>query len=87
MTRAGSLVRRCVPLLVLCALSVLPLGLEQYKLFVGSLVLVYVIAAIGLNLTLGYAGQISLAHAAFLAFGAYSVAILQARRSRSSSAS
>jgi branched-chain amino acid transport system permease protein len=53
------------------------LGLEQYKLFVGSLVLVYVIAAIGLNLTLGYAGQISLAHAAFLAFGAYTVAILQ----------
>ena len=77
MTREGLLVRRFVPLLVLCALLVLPLGLEQYKLFVGSLVLVYVIAAIGLNLTLGYAGQISLAHAAFLAFGAYSVAILQ----------
>lgn len=77
MTRAGSPVRRFVPLAVLCALLVLPLGLEQYKLFVGSLVLVYVIAAIGLNLTLGYAGQISLAHAAFLAFGAYAVAILQ----------
>ena len=69
--------RRFLPLAVLCALLVLPLGLEQYKLFVASLVLVYVIAAIGLNLTLGYAGQISLAHAAFLAFGAYSVAILQ----------
>ena len=68
---------RFVPLLVLCILLLLPLALEQYKLFVGSLVLVYVIAGIGLNLTLGYAGQISLAHAAFLAFGAYSVAILQ----------
>jgi branched-chain amino acid transport system permease protein len=77
MTRRGASVRRFVPLLVLCALLVLPLGLEQYKLFVGSLVLVYVIGAIGLNLTLGYAGQISLAHAAFLAFGAYAVAILQ----------
>lgn len=77
MTGAGSPVRRFVPLVVLCVLLVLPLGLEQYKLFVGSLVLVYVIAAIGLNLTLGYAGQISLAHAAFLAFGAYTVAILQ----------
>jgi branched-chain amino acid transport system permease protein len=76
-TRGGSPVRRFAPLLVLCALLVLPLGLEQYKLFVGSLVLVYVIGAIGLNLTLGYAGQISLAHAAFLAFGAYAVAILQ----------
>jgi branched-chain amino acid transport system permease protein len=77
MTGAGSPVRRFVPLAVLCVLLVLPLGLEQYKLFVGSLVLVYIIAAIGLNLTLGYAGQISLAHAAFLAFGAYAVALLQ----------
>ena len=32
--------------------------------------------AIGLNLTLGYCGQISLAHAAFMSVGAYSVAIL-----------
>jgi branched-chain amino acid transport system permease protein len=72
-------IRRFLPLAVLCALLILPLGLEQYKLFVGSLVLVYLIAAIGLNLTLGYAGQISLAHAAFLAFGAYSVALLQPR--------
>jgi len=77
MTARRAPLRRLLPLAVLCALLVLPLGLEQYKLFVGSLVLVYVIAAIGLNLTLGYAGQISLAHAAFLAFGAYSVAILQ----------
>jgi len=77
MTAARPSLRRFVPLLALCILLLLPLALEQYKLFVGSLVLVYVIAAIGLNLTLGYAGQISLAHAAFLAFGAYSVAILQ----------
>jgi branched-chain amino acid transport system permease protein len=58
----------------LCALA--PLGLEQYKLYVLSLTLVYLILAIGLNLTLGYAGQISLAHAAFMAFGSYAVAIL-----------
>lgn len=76
-TDGRGLIRRFLPLLVLCVLLVLPLGLEQYKMFVGSLVLVYVIAAIGLNLTLGYAGQISLAHAAFLAFGAYSVGILR----------
>jgi branched-chain amino acid transport system permease protein len=79
MSAGGAAIRRFLPLTVLCALLILPLGLEQYKLFVGSLVLVYIIAAIGLNLTLGYAGQISLAHAAFLAFGAYSVAILQPR--------
>jgi branched-chain amino acid transport system permease protein len=62
---------------VLCALA--PLALEQYKLYILSLTLVYLILAIGLNLTLGYAGQISLCHAAFMAFGSYGVAILGQR--------
>ena len=44
-----------------------------------SLTLVYLVLAIGLNLTLGYAGQISLAHGAFMAFGSYAVAILGQR--------
>ena len=57
-------------------LLLFPLVLEQYKLYLASLTLVYLILAIGLNLTLGYAGQISLAHAAFMSFGAYAVAIL-----------
>lgn len=62
---------------ILCAaLCALPLVLEQYTLYLASLTLVYLIVAIGLNLTLGYAGQISLAHAAFMAFGAYAAAIL-----------
>ena len=34
------------------------------------------IAAIGLNLTLGYAGQVSLAQGAFVGIGAYTAAIL-----------
>src|SRR6266542_2538811 len=58
----------------LCALA--PFLLEQYKLYILSLTLVYLILAIGLNLTLGYAGQISLCHAAFMSFGSYAVAIL-----------
>jgi branched-chain amino acid transport system permease protein len=37
---------------------------------------VLTIAAIGLNLTLGYAGQVSLAQGAFVGIGAYSVALL-----------
>ena len=60
-------------------LLLLPLLLEQYKLYLASLTLVYLILAIGLNLTLGYAGQISLAHAAFMSLGAYAVAILVPR--------
>ncbi|MBI4734677.1 MAG: branched-chain amino acid ABC transporter permease [candidate division NC10 bacterium] len=57
-------------------LLLFPLFLEQYKLYLASLTLVYLILAIGLNLTLGYAGQISLAHAGFMSFGSYAVAIL-----------
>jgi branched-chain amino acid transport system permease protein len=65
--------------LALGLLVLLPLALDQYKLYVVSLTLVYMILAIGLNLTLGYAGQISLCHAAFMAFGSYAVAILGQR--------
>jgi branched-chain amino acid transport system permease protein len=41
-----------------------------------TLVLVYGIAALGLNLLVGYSGQISLGHGAFFAIGAYTAAIL-----------
>jgi branched-chain amino acid transport system permease protein len=71
--------RRRPALAALALLAVLPLGFEQYKLYVASLALVYLVLAIGLNLTLGYAGQISLAHGAFMAFGSYAVAILGQR--------
>ncbi len=41
-----------------------------------SLVLVYAIAVLGLNLLTGFNGQISLGHGAFFAIGAYTAAIL-----------
>ena len=72
-------IRRVVPLGTLALSAILPAAFEQYKLYVASLTLVYLILAIGLNLTLGYAGQISLAHAAFMALGSYAVAILGQR--------
>src|SRR5713101_431539 len=36
-----------------------------------------IIGALGLNILVGYTGQISIGHAAFLAVGAYSTAILE----------
>ena len=79
MTGARLSTRRLLPAGLLVVLALLPLGFEQYKLYVASLTLVYLVMAIGLNLTLGYAGQISLAHGAFMAFGSYGVAILGQR--------
>jgi branched-chain amino acid transport system permease protein len=44
-----------------------------------TLVLVYAVAALGLNLLVGYSGQISLGHGAFFAIGAYTAATLIAK--------
>jgi len=56
-----------------------PSGMKSYGLYVISFWLVMSIAAMGLNLTLGYAGLKSLAQAAFLGIGAYTTALITAR--------
>jgi len=58
------------------ALVAAPFGLKPYGIYLLSLWVVMTIAAIGLNLTLGYAGQISLAQGAFVGIGAYAAALL-----------
>jgi branched-chain amino acid transport system permease protein len=60
----------------LAVLVALPPMLRGYGLYLISYWLVFVIATMGLNLTVGYAGQASLGHAAFFGIGAYCVAIL-----------
>ena len=53
------------------ALLAAPHFLKSYGIYLLSYWLVYIIATMGLNLTVGYAGQKSLGHAAFVAMGAY----------------
>jgi len=48
----------------------------KYYLFVLNIAGIYIILTVGLDLLSGYTGLISLGHAAFLAIGAYSSAIL-----------
>ena len=60
----------------LIALAFAPLGLKNYGVYLLTLWCVYVMAGMGLNLTVGYAGQMSIGHAAFLGIGAYTAAIL-----------
>jgi ABC-type branched-subunit amino acid transport system permease subunit len=48
----------------------------NYVLYVVSLVAVYGILALSLNLVLGYTGILSVAHAAFMGIGAYTTALL-----------
>ncbi|MGH7878384.1 MAG: branched-chain amino acid ABC transporter permease, partial [Candidatus Binataceae bacterium] len=53
-----------------------PFLLKPYGIYLISTWAVLSVAAIGLNLTLGYAGQVSLAQGAFVGIGAYTVALL-----------
>jgi branched-chain amino acid transport system permease protein len=62
--------------LLAAALIAAPFALKPYGIYLLSLWAVMTIAAIGLNLTLGYAGQISLAQASFVGIGAYTAALL-----------
>lgn len=65
--------------LLLLALMALPFLLKNYRVFQLTLVLIYAIAVLGLNILTGYNGQISLGHGAFYAIGAYTAAILMDR--------
>ena len=69
--------RELVVLVVLLAVAcALPFVVSNYRTFQFTLVLVYAIALLGLNMLTGYNGQISLGHGAFYAIGAYCTAIL-----------
>ena len=57
-------------------LAALPLYLESFWLQTGLFAMAAIVAAIGLTLLVGLAGQLSLAHAFFVAIGAYGYAYL-----------
>ncbi|HUZ30819.1 MAG TPA: branched-chain amino acid ABC transporter permease [Xanthobacteraceae bacterium] len=71
---------RWIGILALIALAVaLPFALSKYHVFELTMVIIYAIAVLGLNILTGYNGQISLGHGGFFAAGAYTAAILMHR--------
>lgn len=68
-------------LLILAVLAALfpMLVTDQYVLHIGIMVLFYAVLASSLNLIVGYVGEFSLGHTAFLGLGAYTAAILATR--------
>lgn len=69
--------KRLIGLAILIVLvCAMPFVLSNYRIFQFTLVMVYAIALLGLNMLTGYNGQISLGHGAFYAIGAYVAAIL-----------
>jgi branched-chain amino acid transport system permease protein len=66
--------------LVLLVLAVLPLLTQafdqRYLLSIGTRIVIWAIAAISLNMILGYGGMVSFGHAMFFGVGGYAVGIL-----------
>src|SRR5918999_5842025 len=58
---------------------ILPLSLHEYYLSIINLSLIAIVGALGLNILVGYTGQISIGHAAFMSVGAYTAANLAVR--------
>ncbi|MFZ7944566.1 MULTISPECIES: branched-chain amino acid ABC transporter permease [Bacillaceae] len=59
------------------ALFLLPLGIANpYIMYVIDLILIYAILSLGLDLIVGYTGQVSVGHGAFFGIGAYVAAIM-----------
>ena len=59
--------------------AVIPLTLHEYYLSIANLVWIAVIGALGLNILVGYTGQVSIGHGAFMSVGAYTAANLATR--------
>ena len=64
---------------VVILFTVIPPALNHYQIHILDMAVLYTIIAVGLNLTMGYCGQMNLAHAAFYAVGAYASALLTTR--------
>ncbi len=66
-------------IVLLTSLIVLPFLVGNYSLYVINLIAINAIVAIGLNILVGYTGQISLGHAGFFAIGAYTCVLLMVK--------
>jgi len=68
----------CLGLIALFVLN-LPFLFGTYLVFVFTVICVYAIVAMGMNILSGYTGMLSLGHQAFFGIGAYAAAILSTR--------
>jgi branched-chain amino acid transport system permease protein len=66
-------------LLLFVGLIIFPFVVGGHTLFQVNIIAIYCIVAIGLNILVGYTGQISLGHAGFFAIGAYSTVLVMTK--------
>jgi branched-chain amino acid transport system permease protein len=75
----GRLVSTVVFAVLAVAVAVFPHFVGDYRALELATVGIYFIAIVGLNVLVGYSGQISLGHGAFMAIGGYTTAILMVK--------
>ncbi len=68
-----------VAALALIFVVIVPLTVDEYYLAILNLIFIAVVGALGLNILVGYTGQISIGHGAFMSVGAYTAANLAVR--------
>ena len=64
------------PRIAVLFVVIVPLSLHEYYLSILNLILIAIVGALGLNILVGYTGQISVGHGAFMSVGAYTAANL-----------
>jgi branched-chain amino acid transport system permease protein len=74
--RVAPIPRLLVAALIVAAAAALPFAVKNFVVFQLTMVLVYAIGIMGLNILTGFNGQFSLGHSAFFALGAYTAAIM-----------
>lgn len=65
--------------ILMAGLALFPLVVKNYYVYMANYIAINIIVAIGLNLLVGYTGQISLGHAGFFAIGAYGTVVLMGK--------
>lgn len=69
--------RNTIVVVALVATALVPLLFSPYYVFVVNLGLIHILLAIGLNIVLGYAGQLAFANGALFGIGAYTTGLLR----------
>jgi branched-chain amino acid transport system permease protein len=66
-------------IILILVLALFPLVVKNYYIYLANYIAINIIIVLGLNLLVGFTGQISLGHAGFVAIGAYGTIILMTR--------
>ena len=77
--RKSSLVHAAAWALAIAALAAFPWWSDNYLIHIASLIGVFIVVAVGMNILVGMTGLVSLGHAGLFAVGAYTSALLGTR--------